>query len=141
MLGKLAWEDEPDSSLDFPRGDSWLLVVAGQAGSLCGNLFEDVVDERVQNRHGFARDASVRVDLRTSSQRSARLAASNGCFAPVLSSNYQFAPHLLEDLIDVDLVGLDGLLLLALPLAAIDRLGDLLGRLLLGLGCHVAEFY
>ena len=45
--------------------------------------------------------------------------------------------HLLEDLVDVDLVGLDDLVLATLLLASISGLGDLLGGLLLCLGSHV----
>ena len=44
--------------------------------------------------------------------------------------------HLLQDLVDVDLERLD-LALALLSLASGDLLGHLLGRLLLGLGCHV----
>ena len=63
MLGELSWEDEPDSSLNLAGGDSRLLVVAGQAGGLGGDLLEDVIDERVQDRHSLAGDTSVRVHL------------------------------------------------------------------------------
>ena len=70
------------------------------------HLLEDVVDERVEDRHGLGRDAGVGV-------------------------------HLLEDLVDVDLVrlvlGLDALLGAAL--------GDLLGGLLSSsLGSHCGKF-
>ena len=63
MLGQLSWKDEPDCGLDLSGGDSWLLVVAGQAGSLSGDLLEDVVDERVQDRHSLAGDTGVGVHL------------------------------------------------------------------------------
>ena len=63
MLGQLSWEDEPHCCLDLPRSNSWLLVVAGQAGSLGCNLLEDIVDERVQDRHGLTGDTSVGVHL------------------------------------------------------------------------------
>ena len=43
--------------------------------------------------------------------------------------------YLLENLVDVDLEGLD-LALSLLSLASCDLLGHLLGGLLLGLGCH-----
>ena len=69
------------------------------------HLLEDVVDERVEDRHGLGRDAGVGV-------------------------------HLLQDLVDVDLVrlvlGLDALLGAAL--------GDLLGGLLSGsFGSHCGK--
>ena len=35
----------------------------GKAGSFGGDALEDVVDERVHDAHGFAGDASVRVNL------------------------------------------------------------------------------
>ena len=35
----------------------------GKAGSFGGDAFEDVVDERVHDAHGFAGDTSVRVNL------------------------------------------------------------------------------
>ena len=56
-----------------------LLVVSGQLGGFCRDLFEDVVDEGVHDAHRLGGDAGVRV-------------------------------HLLQDLVDVDLVGLDLLL-------------------------------
>ena len=63
MLGKLTGEEQPDGGLDFPGGDGGTLVVLGQAGSLGGNPFKDVVHERVHDRHGLAGDTSVGVDL------------------------------------------------------------------------------
>ena len=35
----------------------------GKSGSFGGDAFEDVVDERVHDAHGFAGDTSVRVNL------------------------------------------------------------------------------
>ena len=63
MLGQLTGEDQPDGSLDLSRCDSGLLVVASQRGSLVGNLFKDVVDERVQDGHRLGTDSGVWVDL------------------------------------------------------------------------------
>ena len=81
------------------RQRSLSLVLLSHSSS---HLLEDVVDERVEDRHGLGRDAGVGV-------------------------------HLLQDLVDVDLVrlvlGLDALLGAAL--------GDLLGGLLSGsFGSH-----
>ena len=96
MLGELTGEDEAHSGLDLPGGDGGLLVVAGELGSLGGDLLEDVVDEGVHDGHGLGGDAGVGVDL-------------------------------LENLVDVDLVGL-GLGLLGLGAALGDGLlGGLLG--------------
>ena len=115
MLGELSGEDKAHRGLDLPGGDGGLLVVAREAGGLLGELLEDVVDERVHDRHGLGGDTNVRV-------------------------------HLLEDLEDIDLVGLDALLGLLLPLLlaallagarhALLGLRLLLGGLLLGLGRH-----
>ena len=96
MLGELTGEDEAHGGLDLPGGDGGLLVVAGELGSLGGDLLEDVVDEGVHDGHGLGGDAGVGV-------------------------------HLLENLVDVDLVGL-GLGLLGLGAALGDGLlGGLLG--------------
>ena len=96
MLGELTGEDEAHGGLDLPGGDGGLLVVAGELGSLGGDLLEDVVDEGVHDGHGLGGDAGVGVDL-------------------------------LENLVDVDLVGL-GLGLLGLGAALGDGLlGGLLG--------------
>ena len=63
VLGQLSREDEPDGSLDLPRGDGRLLVVAGQVGGLDRDLVEDVVDERVHDGHTFLGHTGVWVDL------------------------------------------------------------------------------
>ncbi len=63
MLGKLAREDEADRGLDLPRRDGRALVVLRKLGGLDGDTLKDVVDERVQDRHGLVRDTSVGVDL------------------------------------------------------------------------------
>ena len=39
------------------------LVVVSQSRGFSGNSLEDIVDERVHNRHGFAADPCVRMDL------------------------------------------------------------------------------
>ena len=49
--------------LDLSGGDGGLLVVCGELGGLGGDTLEDVVDERVQDRHGTVGDTSVGVDL------------------------------------------------------------------------------
>ena len=63
MLGKLARKNEADCSLDLSGGDSRLLVVTSQRGSLHSNLLEYVSNERVQNGHGFGGNACVGVHL------------------------------------------------------------------------------
>ena len=80
MLGKFTREDESDTGnqvrvggcekteansrgLDLSGRDGGLLVVCGELGGLGGDTLEDVVDERVQDRHGTVGDTSVGVDL------------------------------------------------------------------------------
>jgi hypothetical protein len=63
VLRELAGEDEADRGLDLARRDGGLLVVPGEARRLLRELLEDVVDERVHNRHGLGGDADVRVHL------------------------------------------------------------------------------
>ena len=63
MLGKLTREEEPDSSLDFTRGDGGPLVVVGQTGSLSSNSLKEIIDKGVHDAHGLGGDTSVRVDL------------------------------------------------------------------------------
>ena len=63
MFGQFTWKEKSDSGLDFTRADGASLVVMGQSGSFGGNSFEDVVDKRVHDRHGFGGDSGVWVDL------------------------------------------------------------------------------
>ena len=53
VLGKLTGEQETDSRLDLAAGDGRPLVVVGQTGGLGGDALEDVVHERVHDRHGL----------------------------------------------------------------------------------------
>ena len=63
VLSQLSGKEQPDGRLDLPGGDGGPLVVVGQTGGLSGNSFEDVVDERVHDGHGFGGNASVRMNL------------------------------------------------------------------------------
>ena len=63
VLGQLSGEEEPDGGLDLARGDGRPLVVVSQTGSLGGDTFEDIVDERVHDAHGLGGDSGVGVDL------------------------------------------------------------------------------
>ena len=49
--------------MNFSRSDRGLLVVASKCGSLGGDLFENVVDERVQDAHRLGADTGIRVYL------------------------------------------------------------------------------
>ena len=107
MFGQLSGQEEPDSSLDLPRGDGGALVVVSELASLSSNTLEQVVDERVHDAHGLGGDTGVRV-------------------------------HLLENLVDVDGVGLLPLSLLLLLVSLGDglSLARLGGSLSGGLGWH-----
>ena len=98
MLGELTREEEPDSSLDFTRGDGGPLVVVSQTAGLSSDSLKEIVDERVHDAHGLGGDTSVGVDL-------------------------------LQDLVDVDGVGLLPLVPLLLLVALGDGLGGLAGLL------------
>ena len=63
VLGQLTREQQADSSLDLAGRDGRLLVVLGQARGLAGNALEDVVDERVHDRHGLGGHTGVGVHL------------------------------------------------------------------------------
>ena len=63
MFGQLSRQEEPDSSLDLPRGDGGALVVVSELACLSSNTLEQVVDERVHDAHGLGGDTSVRVHL------------------------------------------------------------------------------
>ena len=98
VFGQFTGEEEPGGGLDLPGGDGGPLVVVSQTGSLGGDTFEDIVDERVHDAHGLGGDTSVGVDL-------------------------------LQDLVDVDGVGLLPLVPLLLLVALGDGLGGLAGLL------------
>ena len=63
VSGQLSGEDEFDSRLNFPRGESSSLVESDEFGSLSGDSVESVMNERVQDIHGLLGDADVGVDL------------------------------------------------------------------------------
>ena len=63
MLGKLTGKQQPDGSLDFPRGDGAPLVVVSEAGSFTGNSLENVIHERVHDGHRLRGDTGIRVHL------------------------------------------------------------------------------
>jgi len=63
VLGKLAREHEAHRGLDLAGRKGRLLRVSRQLAGLASKALEDVVDERVHDRHALLRDASVRVHL------------------------------------------------------------------------------
>lgn len=54
---------KPYSSLNLPAGNSVLLVVVRESGSLVSNPLENIVHKGVHNAHSLGRDSSIRVDL------------------------------------------------------------------------------
>ena len=63
MFRQFSGQEEPDSSLDFPRRDGGTLVVVSQTRGFSSNALKDVVHERVHDGHGFAGDTGVGMDL------------------------------------------------------------------------------
>ena len=63
VLGKLTGKKKANSSLDLPRRDGRLLVAVRQPACLSGDALKHIVDERVHDGHGLARNAGVRVNL------------------------------------------------------------------------------
>lgn len=63
MLGEFSREEQPDGGLDLPGAEGPLLVVADESGGLEGDALEDVVDERVHDRHAALGNAGLRVHL------------------------------------------------------------------------------
>ena len=63
VFGQFSWKNKTDSSLDFATGKGGFLVVANQFAGFGRDLVEDVVDERVHDRHALLGDARVRVHL------------------------------------------------------------------------------
>lgn len=63
LLGQFAGKNESNRCLNFPRRDGRLLVVCSKLGGFSGYTLEDIVDERVQNRHGLSRNTSVGMNL------------------------------------------------------------------------------
>ena len=63
VLGQLAGQEETHGGLDLAARDGRAAVVVGELGGLVGDALEDVVDERVHDAHGLARDARVRMHL------------------------------------------------------------------------------
>lgn len=63
VFGQLSGEQESHGSLDFPTGDGASLVVVGKARRFGSDSLKDIVDEGVHDRHGFAGNASVGVNL------------------------------------------------------------------------------
>ena len=63
MLGQLSGEEKSHGSLDLPRSDGASLVVVSKTAGFSRDTLEDVVHERVHDRHSLGGDTGVRVDL------------------------------------------------------------------------------
>lgn len=51
--------DGAESSLDLAEDDGQVLDVCNKLGGVAFNALKDIVDERVEDRHGLVRDSSV----------------------------------------------------------------------------------
>ena len=63
VLGELTREQQADSGLNLSGRESGLLVVADQTAGFTSQALEQIVDERVHDGHGAARDTGIGVDL------------------------------------------------------------------------------
>jgi hypothetical protein len=63
VLGKLAGQQEADCRLNLAGRDRRTFVVVRKTAGLGGDAFEDVVHERIHDRHGLGRDTGVGMDL------------------------------------------------------------------------------
>ena len=63
VFGQFTGQKETHGGLDLAARDGRPLVVVGQTRRLSSDALKDVVDERVHDGHGLARDASVGMDL------------------------------------------------------------------------------
>ena len=63
VLGQFSWKQKTNSSLDLTRRNGGLLVLESQSGSFRSDTFEDIVDERVHDAHGFRRNTDIGVNL------------------------------------------------------------------------------
>ena len=63
VLGQFSGEHQSHSGLNLTRRHGSFLVDGGQLSGFRSNALEDVVDERVHNRHALLADSGVRVDL------------------------------------------------------------------------------
>ncbi|KAF3857803.1 hypothetical protein F7725_011004 [Dissostichus mawsoni] len=63
VFSQLSGQQQADSGLDLPGGDSAALVVVSQTRGLTGDALKDVAHEAVHDPHGLGGDAGVGVDL------------------------------------------------------------------------------
>ena len=63
VLGKLTWQEEPHSGLDFTGGDGGPLVVVGELACLSSDALKEVIDKGVHDAHGLGGDTGVWVHL------------------------------------------------------------------------------
>lgn len=106
MLGELTRKNQTHGRLNLARRDCGSLVVGGELGRFTGDTFEDVVHERVHDRHGLVGDTSVWMNLY--GRQASIISQCAWCSRHELRTT-----NLLENLVDVGCVGLatDGPLL------------------------------
>ena len=59
VLSELAGQQQTDGGLDLAARDRRPLVVLGESGRFASNALEDIIDERIHDRHSLAGDTSV----------------------------------------------------------------------------------
>ena len=63
VLGELTRKSKSDSGLNLSAGQGLLLVVSGEFTGLGAYTLEDIIDERVHDRHTALGDTGLRVNL------------------------------------------------------------------------------
>lgn len=56
-------QQKSDSCLDFPTCDGRSLVIMSKARRFCSDSFENVIHERIHDRHSLGRDSGIGVHL------------------------------------------------------------------------------
>ena len=59
MLSELAGQQQTDGGLDLAARDRRSLVVLRESGRFASNALENIIDERIHDRHSLAGDTSV----------------------------------------------------------------------------------
>ena len=63
VFGQFSGQKETNSGLYLTAGDGGALIVVGETAGFSGDSLKQIVDKTVHDRHGFAGNTSVRVNL------------------------------------------------------------------------------